>query len=520
MKRTTVVLFIAVLTAFIVFGFSSIEPASPGVKSKKNEILFVGATYLGGSNADDFYETSIAIGDAEAVVISGFTLSNDFPVTSSSYKSSFNGGRTDRFLSKISNNLDRLTASTFVGSRGFGFGFVSGDGDDIGHAVAIDEKGNVFIAGYTDSESYPVTDGSYDTSFNGGRDAFISKFDSELNVLIASTFIGGTGDEGYLWPRIDMTVNKSGEVIITGITHSVDFPVSSNAFSSRMNGGLRSGDVFVSVFDNDLKKLKASTYLGGSSDEWRVSVSTDADGDIFVCGETESSDFPTTDKAYDRTLNTIKDAFITRFDKDLSKIKASTFYGGSKLDEAIDMKISNDGLVYITGYTESEDIPVTTGSFSKFWNGGNRDGYIAALDTELGSVRYSTLIGGSNVDFPRGITLDDQGNVYITGNTNSQDFPVTSNAYSSDFKGGSSRGDVFLSKFSHDLSGLSYSTLVGGSRDDTGFCIEIDHQGNIFIAGHTSSKDFPGTENSFSKKYNGGINDCFILKFSNDNGKQ
>ena len=323
-----------------------------------------------------------------------------------------------------------------------------------------------------------------------------------------------------MWPRIDMAVNSAGDVIVTGITHSVDFPVTAGAFSREFNGGEQSGDAFIVILDNNLSSLKASTYLGGSNNEWRVAVRALDNGGVLVCGETESNDFPTSGQAFDRTLNVIKDVFISRFDSRLSRLEASTLFGGSKLDEALDIDISENGEIYITGYTESRDLPVTSGSFCQVWGGGNREGYAAKFDKDLSTLICSTFFGGSGVDFPRGIVLDGNGDVYITGNTTSKDFPFTENAYSSDYKGGRSRGDVFLVKFTGSLNKLKYSTLIGGSSEDTGFCIDLDLHGNIFIAGSTSSKDFPMPSNSFDKTYNGGGNDTFILKFSGTSAKR
>ncbi len=489
-------------------------------QSENENHKLLSAAFLGGSNFDDAYEPSIAFDADGALLISGFTLSTDFPVTENIYSNKFIGGQTDRFISLISNDLAQLKASTYMGSKGTSFGFVGGNGDDLGHAVAVDKDGNVFIAGYTESANYPVTTSAYDASYNGGRDVFISKFDKDLKTLSASTFIGGSGDEGYMWPRIDMTVNADGDVIVSGITHSVDFPITSGAFSGKFNGGEQSGDAFIVILDNNLSKLKASTYLGGSNNEWRVAVHALKNGSVLVCGETESDDFPTSRQAYDRTLNVIKDVFISRFDSRLRRLEASTLFGGSKLDEALDMDVSDNGEIYITGYTESQDLPVTSGSFNQAWSGGNREGYAAKFDKDLSTLICSTFFGGSGVDFPRGIALDEDGDVYITGNTTSKDFPLTEGAYSSVYTGGRFRGDVFLVKFTGKLDKLDYSTLIGGNSEDTGFCIDLDKNGNIFIAGSTSSKDFPMPTNSFDNTYNGGGNDTFILKFSGKSAKR
>jgi hypothetical protein len=485
-------------------------------RSQSGKIVVVGSTFLGGSEMDDAYEPSIALAEDGSIYVSGFTASADFPVVQHAYDTTFNGGTTDRFVSRLENGLSQLSASTYIGSAGALAGFIGGDGDDLGHAIAIDREGNVFIAGYTESPDYPLTEGAFDTDYNGGRDLFVSKFDADLTRLLASTLVGGSGDEGYRWPRVDMAVTATGDVIVVGITHSVDFPVTRTAFDREFNGGSESGDAFVIKLDNSLSTLKASTYLGGAGNEWRVAVRALENGGVLVCGETESSDFPTSDNAYDRTLNVIKDVFIARLNQDLSILEASTLFGGSKLDEALDIEVSDSGQVFITGYTESEDLPLTMNAHRRVWGGGTREGYAAKFDLDLSTLVSSTFFGGSAVDFPRSLALDDEGNVLITGNTTSHDFPITDAALSPGFRGGVSRGDVFILMFDSNLADMEYSAILGGQDDDTGFAIAVDSTGRIFVAGSTSSPGFPMSPHSFDDSYNGGANDVFLLELSRE----
>jgi hypothetical protein len=494
-------------------GFASSQPGDHLLGKPQDRVSLIGATFLGGAGTDDAYEPSVAVADDSSIYVSGFTASTDFPVTPDAYNTAFNGGVTDRFVSRFDGGLSQMSASTYIGSTGASFGFIGGNGDDVGHAIGVDGEGNVFIAGYTESADYPVTENGFDTGYNGGRDVFISKFDSGLTTLLASTFVGGSGDEGYRWPRIDMAVTAAGDVIVVGITHSVDFPVTADAFDQDFNGGNESGDAFVVVLDNNLSTLKASTYLGGSHNEWRVAVHA-FEGGVLVCGETESFDFPTSENAYDRTLNVLKDVFVARFDEGLSTLEASTLFGGSKLDEALDVELAASGEVYFTGYTESEDLPVTSGSYSQKWSGGKREGYVAKFDSDLSVLVSSTFFGGSAVDFPRGLALDHAGNVYLTGNTTSRDFPVTENAPSAGYRGGSSRGDAFLLVFDSSLREMRYSALIGGSAEDTGFGIDVNPQRRIVVVGSTNSADFPMAADSFDPSYNGGANDSFVLEFS------
>jgi hypothetical protein len=246
------------------------------------------STFLGGSDADDTYEPSIALDKDGNVFITGFTSSHDFPTTAGAYSKNFKGGSRDRFVSKFNKNLSELLASTFLGGRGERGGIIGGNGDELGHAISVDNDGNVYLAGYTESTDFPVTEGSFDESYNGGRDVFVSKFDGDLSTLLASTYIGGCGDEGFQWPRIDMTIDQNGDVYVAGITHSTDFPTSDSAFDRTFNGGLRAGDAFVVKLDENLTKLLSATYIGGSGNEWRISVILDGDKNVIISGETES----------------------------------------------------------------------------------------------------------------------------------------------------------------------------------------------------------------------------------------
>lgn len=476
------------------------------------------ATFLGGGDADDTYEPSIAIDSDGNVFITGFTSSHDFPTTVGVYRKQFFRGSRDRFVSKFNSDLSELLASTFLGGRGERGGIIGGNGDDLGHAIAVDKDGNVYLAGYTESTDFPVTSGSFNESYNGGRDAFVCKLNSDLSTLLASTYIGGCGDEGFQWPRIDMIINRDGDVYVTGITHSVDFPTSASAFDKTFNGGLKSGDAFVVKLDKDLTKLLAATYVGGSGNEWRPSIILGENKSIIISGETESVDFPVTSEAYDKQAhkndNIIKDIFISKLSTDLSKIISSTYFGGGSLEEALEIRMNTNGDIYAAGYTESMDFPTTQGAYKNDWNGVQRDAFIAKFNNELSRLIASTLFGGSILDMARGIAIDKYGDVYVAGVTASPDFPLTPGSINMNFrKDSSNQRDAFVSKFSADLNMLLISSTFGGSATDDAYCIEIDSYGNIFMAGLTRSNDFPVTQEAYDNSYNKGLDDCFIVKF-------
>ena len=208
----------------------------------------------------------------------------------------------DAFVSKLNSGLTGLLASTFLG----------GSSDDYGYSLTLDINGNVYVTGYTRSTDFPTTGGAYDTSWNGSSDVFVSKLDSGLTGLLASTFLGGSGyDFGY-----SLTLDTSGNVYVTGMTRSTDFPTTSGAYDTTWNGGTY--DVFVSKLDGGLTSLLASTFLGGSYDDFGYFLTLDTSGNVYATGMTRSTDFPTTSGAYDTSLGGSGDVFISKLDGNLS----------------------------------------------------------------------------------------------------------------------------------------------------------------------------------------------------------
>jgi len=208
--------------------------------------------------------------------------------------------------------IDPLLVSTFIG----------GSADDYVNAITIDSSGNVFVAGGTFSSDYPTTSGTYDTTHNADQDVFVSKLDSNLSGLLSSTFIGGSADD-YVNA---ITIDSSGNVFVAGDTGSTDYPTTSGAYDTTYNGGVE--DAFVSKLDSSLSSLLSSTFIGGSADDYVNAITIDSSGNVFVAGDTFSSDYPTTTGAYDTTYAAVDDVFVSKLDSNLSSLLSSTFIGG------------------------------------------------------------------------------------------------------------------------------------------------------------------------------------------------
>lgn len=461
------------------------------------------STFLGGSGED--YGYALALDSSGNTVIAGHTKSANFPTTSGTYDTTLAGDQ-DVFISKLSSNLSTLIASTFLGGSK---NIVGGSGNDYGYSLALDDSGNVVVTGYTSSTDFPTTSGTYDTTLGGAQDAFISKLTSDLSTLAASTFLGGSsGDYGH-----SLALDGSGNVVVTGYTSSTDFPVPAGAYDMTHNGW---EDVFVAKLNNSLTSLASSTYLGGGSGEIGYALALDSSGNVFVGGYTCSNDFPTTSGAYDTTFNGgTEDAFISKLNPNLSTLMASTYLGGSGREGGNNttafvfrpaLVLDSSGNVFITGDTPSSDFPTTSGAYDRTLT-GNMDVFISKLNSNLSTLSASTYLGGGSDEIGRALALDGNGNVVVTGNTPSSDFPTTSNAYD-----GSNNGaeDVFVSVLSGDLKALSYSTFVGGYNDEYGWSIALDGSGNMVVAGYTTSSNFP-TKTPYQSTFGGNL-DAFVTK--------
>jgi len=462
------------------------------------------SSYLGGSETDRGY--SVAIDSFDNVVVIGHTFSNNFPVLNG-FDESFNNGSgdwADTFISKFDSSGEMLWSSYLGGSE-----------DDIGVSIAIDSLDNILVTGYTSSDDFPALDG-FNETIGGGRDAFLSKFNSSGN-LIWSTCFGGTG---YDSPH-SVAIDSSDNIIITGSTSSNDFPVLNN-YQETYNGNI---DAFISKFDSS-GELIMSSFLGGSGNDIGTSVVIGTLDYIIVAGHTKSDDFPVLD-GYDETFNGAIDGFISVFDPS-GGITWSTYLGGTNYDRLFSIAIDSQNNIIVSGTTSSDDFPVLNG-YQETLNdiSGNYDAFITKFNS-VGALIWSTYFGGSRDgsqridntgrDAATSVTIDFEDNLILTGYTRSVDFPFL-NGFDEmlndidDYINGLTEGsDAFISKF--DSSGeLIWSSYLGGSDDDYGTSVAIDSQNCIITTGYTYSDNFPFL-NSFNETLNG-YSDVFISKVSN-----
>ena len=426
--------------------------------------------------------------------VTGVTRSYDFPTTAGAFDETHNSYlEDDVFVTKFNSTGSELIYSTFLG----------GWNDDVGHSIAMDDSGNVYVTGETWGGNFPVTDSAYDVSYNTGVDAFVAKLNSTGNSLCYSTFLGGdNNDRGY-----SIDIDEYGNAYVTGITTSGDFPTTSGAFDRIFNGGSAGGgDIFVTKINPSGSDLEYSTFIGGQQDDYGRGIAADNIGRIYVTGHTKSPDFPVTAEAFDTTYHGDHDIIMVCIDSAGSILEYSTYLGGSGYDRGDDIVVDRFGQAHVTGSSASDDFTTTQGVFDPDHN-GSTDVILFKLSTTGKSLIYSTFIGGQNKDDGKSITLDAGGYSYVTGYTRSSDFPTTEGAFDTTHNGGD---NVFVCKLTPSGRALSYSTFLG--RHSRGLGVDIDQYNQAYVTGHATSSYFPTTPGAFDETL-GGWDDVFVTKF-------
>ena len=464
------------------------------------------STLLGGSSDD--LVGGIAVDQAGNTYIVGTTQSPDFRTMAGAFRrTGATSNFSDVFVTKLNAAGTGLVYSTFIGGSNF----------DWGRAIAIDAAGNAYITGQTKSSSFPTTGGAFDRTFNVDTcprcgidqyDAFVTKLNASGSALVYSSFLGGFDiDDG-----LGIAVDASGNAYVAGETGSLNFPTRAGSFDTTRNGEY---DAFITKFNAAGSALVYSTFLGGSLVDFPSRIAVSAGGDAFVAGSTRSADFPTTAGAFDRTANGEFDAFAARLNAAGSALVYSTFLGGSGFDSASGLAVDASGSAYIAGGAGSLDFPTTPGAFDTTPDGS--DAFLTRLNPSGSALVVSTVFGGSSNEGASAVRVDADGNAWLTGGTSSFDFPVTGDAADATLNG---MADAFITALSADGSTLVYSTYLGGTQSESGADLALDSTGDVYIAGHTYSVDFPTTAGAFDVLFSGDLTifwgDAFVSKLDVD----
>jgi len=461
------------------------------------------ATFLGGTSSDTGFDIA-ADADGNAY-ITGLTASTDFPTEKPLQDKLASTGSANAFITKLSAEGDGLIYSTYLGGSGGG---ALSEGD-WGSGIAIDSTGNAYITGFTFSNDFPTTAGAFQPNAPGSGVSFVTKLSAAGDKLLYSTYLGGSNSGGFLTaPKI--AIDADGNAYVAGTTYADDYPTINSTYSG-------AGDCTISKLNPIGSGLLFSTYLGGKGQDECNSIAVGAFGNAYVTGVTLSDDFPF-------TLSVGKGSgFVVKFNNSGNGMIFSTQLGGTSGNHGDAgggaVAIDADSNIYLAGTTTATDFPVTLNAFQQTFGGGNTDGYVMKLDSAGANILIATYLGGDFGEGCAAITLDPSGKIFVTGSTNSDDFPVTGDALQKGFSGGVA--DVFVAELDPGSVGtgtLVYSTYMGGSVTENAFGIATDSSGNVYVVGNTSSSDFPHSQHALQTSFAGGANDGFVAKFAGSGG--
>lgn len=456
------------------------------------------STYLGSSERDEQRAIALHPASGDAYLV-GTTPSSSFPGSSGGAQSE-SGGDLDVYVARLNAELTELLQVTYLG----------GESDDEGYALAIHpETGDIYVTGGTTSTDFPVTSGAAQSANAGGTDAFVSRLNAGLTTLQGSTHFGGSNNErGF---GVGFFLGRTDRLYIAGDTLSDDLPGTGDAPQPTRGGGW---DGYVAALDMNLGRLSRATYLGGGNTDQAIAVTVNpVNGKILVTGYTVSEDFPATAEGAQPDWQGSRDGFVAILEPDVRALRRATYLGGSRSEYPSGIALHPASAeIYIVGYTNSDDFPVTRDAIQGEL-GGMDDLFVARLDPGVMSVLQATYLGGNENEASysgTSITIDSVGDsVYVTGQSTSADFPGTAGGAQSDLAGPS---DALVARLSSDLNTLEQATYLGGSGHDTGQSIAFaQDSGEVYVAGHTDSIDFPATIGG-AQPSNAGENDAFVAR--------
>jgi hypothetical protein len=407
--------------------------------------------------------------------------------------------------------------------------YYGGEGFDFSYSINSDKLGNIFITGKTSSIYFPTQDPGNQAYYQGEKaggiyDIFILKF-SPSGIREWATYYGGSKDD----VAYSLAVDSDNDIYLTGYTYSEDFPLKEclpvkNGFSYFQKTNAGKADVFILRFSNSGIR-KWATYYGGNDFDHGWFIGVDKSDNVFITGYTISNNFPlfnpNNGAYFQKEKGKWSDVFILKFSKDCLR-EWATFYGGNDVEVGTSISFDEFNNVFITGLTRSTNFPVynpNNGNYFQGVNSGVTDVFILEFSNS-GIRKWATYYGGSSWDNAFSIKIDKFNKIFITGITNSLDFPLYKNPnepvyFQNEFGGGIY--DAFILRFSNNGS-LEWSTYYGGNDDDYGLFLNFDNLNNFFIVGYTYSTNFPvynPNNGNYFQGVNSGLADVFILKFYN-----
>lgn len=507
--------------------------------------LLIFSTFSG-STADNWGSTATP-GEQGTLYSSGITnhinVGGTFPATPGAFQTTY-GGNYDIAILKYDSTGSQMLYASYLG----------GTSNETPHSLVMDElTKDLLVLGTTSSVDFPFTFGAFDNTFNGGvgfntnvipypsgSDIVISRINLDGSVLLGSTFLGGSSNDGVnpAGPLVrnygdnmrgDIITNDQGDIFISSVTGSTDFPAV-NSFSTIYRGGVT--DAVLLKIRGDLSAIEWSAFLGGSAYDASHTLKFDSDGNLFIGGGTTSSDFPVTSGVYQSVLAGDADGWIAHIQENGALVLHATFTGTQGFDQVYFVDLNTEGEVYVYGQTNGS-MPVTPGVYSN----PNSGQFVQKFSSDLSSLVFSTVFGSGigipNIS-PTAFLVNDCNNLYLSGwgglinsglgywNSSTVGMPVTNDALQKTTSG----SDFYFIVLTSDASELLYATYLGGNQSRThvdGGTSRFDKSGIVYHAvcsgcktfnatGHSTS-DFPSTPGAWSRTNNSGNCNNAAFKF-------
>lgn len=494
---------------------------NPGIELIIDPPVRVFASYTG-STADNWGYTA-TYDDLGNLYDGGNVFGNGYPLTTGAYQTNYAGASSDIAISKFHHTGAYLEYSTYLG----------GSGTEVPHSLVVNSLGQLYILGSTGSSNFPVTTGAWDQSFNGGSaytlttvlsygngsDIVISKLSNDGTQLLASTYVGGTANDGLSTVSVlkhnyadevrgEIIIDDAGNVLVVSSSQSSNFPVTTGAFQTVKSG---TQDAVVFKMDNQLSSMTWSTFIGGSANDAGYSITSDPLHGIYVAGGTTSNNFPVTSGVlYPAYQGGSCDGWVARISPNGSQLLCASYFGSTAYDQVYFVDLDKQGDVYLFGQTGATgNYYVTNAAWFKP-SGGQ---FVTKLNPQLTQKIWSTTFGsGNGIDIsPTAFMVDLCNRIYLSGWGGTVNgfggtagLPVTPDA----FQSSTDNSDFYLMIIKDDASGLVYATYYGGAQSAEhvdGGTSRFDSKGRIYqtvCAGCGGHSDFPTSVGAWSNTNN------------------
>lgn len=467
----------------------------------------------------------------------GASFGPGYPITTGAFQTVFGGYSTDIAISKFSPTGDQLIYSTYLG----------GQRTDIPHSLIVNSLGQLVVFGTTSSSDFPISFGAYDPTFNGGQskstssslpfvdgsDIIITVFSQDGTGIVGSTYVGGSQNDGLNFinnvemnygddARGEVFVDAENNIYVGTTTYSADFPTTPGVFGPTFSGGQKDGCIIKMSYD--LSSMIWGTYLGGGNTDGLFSLKLDDSGNIFACGYTNSSNFPTTNGVLHTTYQGgVSDGFLTKINSNATQILASTYLGTNDEDRAYFLDFDSNNNVYVTGQSKNGQYLITPGVYSNPGSGQ----FVHGISSDLKTTKFSTVFGNGNGNrelSPSAFMVDVCDRIYFSGwgggtnhgQTKIFNMPLTPDAIQTSTDG----SDFYFIMFSEDATSLDYATYFGGSTSREhvdGGTSRFDKTGTIYqavCAGCGGNDDFPTNPGAYSQTNNSSNCNLGVIKFN------